>query len=77
MAAGLNWIPEPDTGAAFFILVDEDQPATQPSSVLKLLSLVIARLSEAHAWAFFVFVDEDDAGILQRLLDLFDVAGRS
>jgi hypothetical protein len=62
-------LSEPDPGATFFILVDEDQTALPPSSVLKQLQLVIAILSEAHAWAFFVFVDEDDAGVFQGLLN--------
>ncbi len=66
-------LSEPDPGATFFILVDEDQPATRLSSVLKQLSLVIARLSEANAWALFVFVDEDDAGIFQGSLNLEEI----
>jgi hypothetical protein len=63
-------LSEPDPGATFFILVEEDQPSLLPSSVLKQLSLVSAGLSEAHAWALFIFVDEDDPSIFQGLLYL-------
>ena len=42
-----------------------------------LAEVLIARLSEAHAWAFFVFVDEDDTGILQCTLYSLEVGAEA
>ncbi len=78
--AELDRIPQPNPGAAFIVLIDEDLLTIRrlrPVIVMELPKhdLLIPRFSEAHAWAFFVFVDKDDAGILQRPVNFLQVSG--
>ncbi len=73
MARGIRWL---DSGAALAVVVRGETLARLAEQMRDSHGRPISFQSNARA-ALLIPVDEDDAGVFQRPLNLFDVAGCS